>query len=66
MSEKPKRKMTNVTYDQRITHYDSPEGMDMLQHLANQKGVSATAVIRQLVREEFRRMERQDRERGAE
>jgi hypothetical protein len=51
--------MTNVTYDQRITHYDSPDGMDMLQRIANERGLSATAALRQLVREEIKRLNRE-------
>lgn len=51
--------MTNVTYDQRISHYDSEEGMELLRRLANRRGISAAAVLRQLVREEARRVEQE-------
>jgi hypothetical protein len=45
-----------VRYPQKISVYDTEEGVAMLQALAHQRGISGAAVVRQLVREEVRRV----------
>jgi hypothetical protein len=45
-----------VRYPRTLAVYDTEEGMALLQALAHQRGISAAAVVRQLVREEARRV----------
>jgi hypothetical protein len=45
-----------VRYPRKLPVYDTEEGMALLQALADQRGISAAAVVRQLVREEARRV----------
>jgi hypothetical protein len=44
-----------VRYSKTLPVYDTEEGMALLQALAHERGISAAAVVRQLVREEARR-----------
>jgi cold-inducible RNA-binding protein len=45
-----------VRYPRTLPVYDTEEGMAVLHALADQRGISAAAVVRQLVREEARRV----------
>jgi hypothetical protein len=45
-----------VRYPRTLPVYDTEEGMVLLQTLAHQRGISAAAAVRQLVREEARRV----------
>jgi hypothetical protein len=51
-----KSKMTNVTYAERLTYYDTPDGMRLLQRVADARGLKATALLRTLVRDEARKL----------
>jgi uncharacterized protein (DUF433 family) len=54
---KRKRARPPVThYPRRLPLYDTEEGVALLQELARRRGVSATALVRQLVREEAARV----------
>jgi hypothetical protein len=44
-----------VRYPKKLPVYDTEEGMALLQALAHERGISAAAVVRQLVREEAQR-----------
>jgi hypothetical protein len=45
-----------VRYPKTLLVYDTEEGMALLQALAYERGISAAALVRQLVREEARRV----------
>jgi hypothetical protein len=45
-----------VRFPRKLPVYDTEEGMALLQALTHQRGISAAAVVRQLVREEARRI----------
>jgi hypothetical protein len=45
-----------VQYPRKLPVYDTEEGMALLQALAKHRGISGAAVVRQLVREEARRV----------
>ena len=45
-----------MTYPERMTHYDNEEGMALLRQIAQRRGLKAAMVLRQLVREEARRI----------
>jgi hypothetical protein len=45
-----------VRYPRTLPVYDTEEGIAVLQALADQRGISAAGVVRQLVREEARRV----------
>jgi hypothetical protein len=46
-----------VRYSRKLPVYDTEEGMALLQALAHRRGISAAAVVRQLVREEAQRID---------
>lgn len=57
MEQSSKRRgSTAVTYPERMTHYDNEEGMALLRRIAQRRGLKAAMVLRQLVREEARRI----------
>lgn len=58
MSEepKPKKKMTNKTYPQRIPLYDTDEGKRLWLAVARRRQCDIATAARQLVREEARRL----------
>lgn len=60
MSDEPKKRMTNVTFDQRLTYYDDEAGMDLLRTLARKRGMKAAQLLRVLVREEAKREAEQE------
>jgi hypothetical protein len=45
----------NREYAKRVSHYEDEDGLALLKLLARQKGVTATALLRLLVREEAKR-----------
>jgi hypothetical protein len=45
-----------VRFPKKLPVYDTEEGMALLRQLAHHRGVSAAGVVRQLVREEARRI----------
>ena len=56
--EKRKRgRPRGVRFPRQLPVYDTEEGMALLQALAQERGISAAAVVRQLVREEARRVD---------
>lgn len=40
----------------RLSHYENEEGLELVERLADRRGVSVTALLRMLVREEARRV----------
>lgn len=48
-------KMTNLAYPVRLPHYETEGGAALLRLLARYRGVSQTALLRLLVREEAAR-----------
>jgi hypothetical protein len=63
MSEKPPRKKRMMTevFEERVTYYDSVEGMKLLQRIARERSVGLATALRQLVREEIKRLDREER-----
>jgi hypothetical protein len=55
-AKRPRGRPPGVRYPRKLPVYDTEEGMALLQALAHQRGISAAAVVRQLVREEARRV----------
>lgn len=53
--EKPKKRMTNQTYPERIPVYDTKAGKDALEAIARRRLCSVAAAVRQLIREEAER-----------
>lgn len=47
-----KKRQANAAFPERVSHYDNSEGMGLLNTLAQRRGLSATALLRALVREE--------------
>lgn len=47
---------TELEYAKRVTHYENDEGLSLLQQLARKRGISATALLRALTREEAQRV----------
>lgn len=47
-----KKRQANAAFPERVSHYDNAEGMELLNALAQRRGLSATALLRALVREE--------------
>jgi hypothetical protein len=43
-------------YGRRVTHYENDEGLELLKALARRRGVTATALLRLLIREEAARV----------
>jgi hypothetical protein len=58
MSERPPPKPSGAPreYDRRIAHYENAEGSRLLEELARRRGIGVTALLRQLTREEARRV----------
>jgi hypothetical protein len=54
--------MTNVTYSERLSYYDTKEGLKLLERIAEARGLTMTAALRQLVREEIKRLDREERQ----
>lgn len=49
---------TAKTYPLRVHHYEDAAGLERLQRLASERGVSVAALLRQLAREEDARLKR--------
>jgi uncharacterized protein (DUF433 family) len=52
MESTTRKRPPALHYSRRLPVYDTEEGAALLQELARRRGVSATALVRQLVREE--------------
>jgi hypothetical protein len=47
---------TEREYPRRVSHYETDEGLELLKKLAKKRGVTATALLRILIREEAARV----------
>lgn len=58
MSERTgEKRKANQAFPFRVSHYETEEGLGLLEQLARRRGgVSLTALLRQLTREEARRL----------
>jgi hypothetical protein len=54
-AESPKKRVINASFPRRIVVYENDEGVELMESLAKRRGLSSTALLRALVREEAKR-----------